>query len=335
MSKSILLQIEKIASAFSLKNEAVYFDDDKTGIPVNTPDENNRNIQLLTDIIYTNCYCRNRFHYKKEKPNAERYSESERSAFTAKLISSNRTIEALDHGWTAEETNETGSVLAAKKEFQIITIAGNYLKQSHTISEIKEGDKMSIRLLKDSSKPGDHFYFISGQEQHDWWLTGSVRFYWNLKPEGASRLLELVSTQFNRFGIPFGLKCCTDPDAYNRNDSGVLYLANCYLSIGIKFVKEVHNSLSDFLNDDVPMFTLKLAKGLSFAENPPWHTISFGQSRSQIIARGLFKAWSQNAPVSKAAEIIMQTIIENDLNPEKFYLNPRSCFEYDFTGFDY
>ncbi|MFI5219550.1 MAG: T3SS effector HopA1 family protein [Bacteroidia bacterium] len=333
MNLTILQQIEKTAEAFSVKNDSVFFGNDDTGIQVNDFEASEK-IQKLSDIIYRNCYCRNQFSSQKAELTSLTGNESERLLFISKLNEANKTQDILDKGWSIEEIDESGTLLVSKKEFQMITTAGNYLNQSRIISEIRPLDKIMIRMLRDSQQSENHFYFINGMEQHEWWLTGSVRFYWNLKKEGAALLLESVSSQFNRFGIPFGFKCCSDPHSYSRNDSGVLYLANCYFNIGIKILKDIHKNISEFLKESVPLFTLKIAKGLSFAENPPSHQISFGQSRSRIIARGLWKAWNQNAVAEKISDAVKQSINENDLNPEKFYLNPRSCYEYDFTGFD-
>jgi len=102
----------------------------------------------------------------------------------------------------------------------------------------------------------------------------------------------------------------------------------------MKLIKNIHQEVLELLNEEVPMFTLQLAKGLSFAENPPWYKISFGQSRSQIIARGLLKAWNEKVPAENVSDFLRLTIIENNLNPEKFYLNPRSSYEYDFSCFE-
>ena len=158
-----------------------------------------------------------------------------------------------------------------------------------------------------------------------------IRFYWNIKPEGAPDLIQEITEEFNKYRVPFMFKCLNEPSLYNRADSAVLYLEKKYAHTALYLVKEIADKLKTVLKDGVPMFSMPLAKGLSFAEDPGKGE-SFGMQRSRIIADAILTAHEKGIVDQKAREAYIFAFVEEQgLDLSAFFKNPFSGFHYDFS----
>lgn len=136
--------------------------------------------------------------------------------------------------------------------------------------------------------PGFYFAYGNGDQQEERDRPDPLlRFYWHLTRETAVEYMGLVTSLFNRAGIPFRTKVMADPGAYVRADAGVLYLERRFFAPARPLVRRVHEALAARLRPETPMFTKRLADGLGLAEDPAGG-MSFGQSRCRLAARGLW-----------------------------------------------
>ena len=113
-----------------------------------------------------------------------------------------------------------------------------------------------------------------------------TRLYWNAHADGASVLARMLTSELNRTSVPFTLKLINTPDGYTRADSMVLYLPRDRTSQVLKLVAGHYNDIAWTLKDAVPAFTMRIAGGIGFAEDPGTGE-SFGQHRCRLLAEAL------------------------------------------------
>ena len=126
-------------------------------------------------------------------------------------------------------------------------------------------------------------------------------------------------------------KCTNHPDLYNRADGAVLYVLRKQFRITTQLIRKIMVKVKPFLKTEVPLFTKRLAPGLSYAEDPGFNQ-SFGMSRSQIIAEGIVNAY-QLRRSNQTAQFneILKAFKEHGLDINKTHLKPNSHWEYDFN----
>ena len=182
-------------------------------------------------------------------------------------------------------------------------------------------------------QPG--YYFAFGETPADPADQISVvRFYWNVSAEGAALLLERISTELNRWEVPFRFKTGSNPAMLVRTDGAVLYSPRRYADITYELVREIHWRTKQFLRTDVPLFTLRLADGLAFAEDPATQE-SFGMSRCRMLAHGIWLAHEQGArQTSDRLEAVEQRFRAEGISLERPWLNAASADELPFTAVD-
>lgn len=121
-----------------------------------------------------------------------------------------------------------------------------------------------------------------------------VRVYWNLAVETSLGFVAAAQSHLDRLAVPFRLKVLRDPVRYRtRADAGVLYLDERDLARAWPAVCEVWRDVGAALDDGVPGWTFRLAPGMGFAFDSGG-SLSFGQERCVLLARGLVAAWRQD-----------------------------------------
>jgi hypothetical protein len=152
-----------------------------------------------------------------------------------------------------------------------------------------------------------------------------VRFYWNISAEGAPRLMEAVTREFNRFQVPFQFKCGTRAAQYSRRDAAVLYLQARYYPIAALLAERVYSQLNAWLDADTPLFSKRFADGLAFAEDPG---DSFGKHRCKILAEAM-SATCGKLPGDRLEEVRRQ-FEQRGLSLDRPWLNAGSLDRYEF-----
>ncbi len=290
-----------------------------------------RLFQNLTNLIYSSCYTRSRKEERRNNTDPEKDN-----SFLSALRMANVSTELYNCGWSVEEIEETGNILVRKGGNKRYTFAGDFIREHLGQGPLQRGEIVNIRVLPEYFGEGDVsnvFYFVFGETLLDNNNSAIVRVYFNVSPEGAIKLVGLISTKLNHFNIPFQFKCLNRTELYTRCDSAVLYIDKRYFGITGDMLSDGYDEFRTWLNPDVPMFTRKLAPGIGFAENPFSPTESFGTLRCKIIAQGILDAWNEKKTKEVWMDFILKNIRKNYLLLEAFYLNPNSKYPYKFPQF--
>jgi hypothetical protein len=253
-------------------------------------------VENLLPLIYQHCYCR-RFRGVLEEP-AEAGAEDDNLA--TDLSAANSGTERTDRGWQLEVSLSSGSVVARKGTVTRTFFPGEFVVPGLRGQPAMAGAPLTAAMARESWSAQPGFYLVYGDamadDQDDRVL---VRFYWNVDRDRAPSLLRGLTSALNGFEVPFRLKCPSHRGGYFRCDTMVLYLSRRHARIGFERIAPLAGAMSDGLRDDTPLFTLRLARGLAFAEDPGNHE-SFGTNRARLFAEGLWKGHVEGAGSDEA-----------------------------------
>ena len=158
-------------------------------------------------------------------------------------------------------------------------------------------------------------------------LGKGARFYLNAKAEYADSLFIEIINSLEEEGIQFSIKTAADPKHYIRWDNTVVYYAKKDAARIASIINEILDSrqFMDAANEEVPLFTKKLAKGFSYADGVPSRFVedySFGMLRAEAIAKAINYARRNNiVDKDRIIQEIKKEFERYDINPEKPYLN--------------
>jgi hypothetical protein len=275
----------------------------------------------LTDVLYRRCYMRSIL----DPPDAANDGAGD-ADLTPVLIAANAGRPAWDEGWRIDQLLEDGRILARKGGAARSFLPGEYLTRRGLGVGPKAGKPVSIFLPAGSADTQPGFYHAFGETAGECEDDERVlRFYWNVSAEGAPRLMEAVTRDFNRFQVPFQFKCGSRVTHYPRRDAAVLYLNARYYAIAALLVEGVHLGLRAWLNADTPLFARRLADGLGFAEDPG---DSFGKHRCNILAEAM--AATCGKPVEERLQEVRRQFERRGLSLDRPWLNAGSVDQYEF-----
>lgn len=195
------------------------------------------------------------------------------------------------------------------------------------------GSAVRVYVPRESRAMQPGYYFAFGETLADSSDEFSiVRFYWNVATEGAAQLLQLISGQLNRWELPFRFKTGVQPGMLARRDSAVLYVPRRSAPFTHELVLEIRRAMQPLLRMEVPLFTLRLAPGVAFAEDPGTQE-SFGMSRCRMLAQGVWLAHEKGArlPEERLA-FVEQHFRTEGISLERPWLNPGSADDLAFKA---
>ncbi|HEX6183538.1 MAG TPA: T3SS effector HopA1 family protein [Pyrinomonadaceae bacterium] len=283
---------------------------------------------LLEQTLYQYCYCRTFDGALRDEPSLPVHGVD----LTPALSEANQTRERWDAGWQVYQLLPTGQVLAHKGGRTRALWPGEFLSTDAPGMAPRPGMNLSVFFMRQTTTMQPGFYFAFGETQAEELDSFSLaRFYWNLRPEGATPLMRAVTRGLNRFQVPFRVKCLTNTAFYKRNDSAVLYVEKRFFRITARVLAGVYEEVSAHLRPDTPLFTKPLADGLALAEEP-YTGESFGMQRCRILAEGLLGAHARSMrdEASRLGEV-ERHFNAYGLSLDAPYLNPRSVDQYEFT----
>jgi Lanthionine synthetase C-like protein/HopA1 effector protein family len=193
-------------------------------------------------------------------------------------------------------------------------------------------DRASLRFPKELLGISPGFYMaVSDVEMPDFHDADVVRFYWNLRPDGAAPLMRELTSELNGDRLPFRFKVVNDRAAFTRCDAAVLYVPKGHYAAVARVVECIYAKLREKLNERVPAFTKRLAPGLGFAEDPGTLGDSFGTHRCRLLAEGMFRSWQKGCKsLPDRLRIVEAHFAKNEISLETPYLNPGSADIYKF-----
>jgi hypothetical protein len=283
-------------------------------------------LQALQQLIYNEYYCRYTERDVKDAAINLHYE------FTRSLQAANLSIESWDKNWLVDSIDQMGVITIKKGNYLRNAYAGEFIKEDFSHRHVSKGERIRLAVRKEYSDNSQVFYYFFGDTIAEENSQSLVRFYLNLQPEGSPLLIRKTTALFNKYLIPFQAKCISDPCRYNRTDPAVVYLDKRYFKQGIEMLLDIREELKIYFREHCPLFTKKIAEGLSFAENPPGQKSSFGTDRCTIIAQGIVYAFMQQLPKTEWLKAVLLQIEQKGYSLQKFYLNPGSHFPYSFPN---
>ncbi len=283
----------------------------------------------LGSLLYLQCYCR---RFTGEIDHREMLAITNPD-FVKQLSDANNSREHLNPGWRVIKKLPTGHFVAEKNGLTRLLFAGEFISRADLKRPIEEGTPISIFSPRESTTMHPGFYYIFGEtlgdDQDD---TDLVRFYWNVRADGAPKLVSLLTNLLNRFQVPFRLKIVNNPNNYIRADAAVMYFNKRLYRLVSELVNNVLSEISTELNPETPLFSKKLAPGLGLGEEPMTGE-SFGQQRCRILAQAIWAAYEKNLvdEESQLREISTQ-LQANGIDPEFPYRNAGSDQDYKFPA---
>jgi HopA1 effector protein family len=250
----------------------------------------------------------------------------ERLPFLAALSAANASIAGWDGGWSLERRLDDRDYLLQRDGFFLRASAAEIEPDPGTAGAQA---RYSVNVGKEQLASGSGWYVAFGNVamRSD---TSEIltRLYWNVTPHAAARLVRALTQHLNDFSVAFKMKLPAAPDAYDRVDTAVLYLAKCDYLRGKALFSSIHRGLSG-LRSAVPVFTKSIAPGLGVAEDPG-NGLSFGQHRCLIVARALWRAFmdGEDSPAARM-NFLEQEFCLHGLDCAAPHLGPNSDDVYE------
>ncbi len=216
--------------------------------------------------------------------------------------------------------------------------------------ELCQGEPVLVRFPSGTAGRMNGFYHVTGTAGPA--ATGALmRIYLNVRPAHAPTTVQRVVAGLNAAGIRFTLKIANSRQQLRRRDNTVIYLAERDLDAALATVRDatVRDATAQdgaaqdaaaparpALNPETPLFTRKIADGISVAaeglapgrraaDERNW---SFGESRCKFLARGLLLHAVGGCPGGcDMAEVLRDAFRQAGLDPERPYERPAEMAE--------
>jgi class II lanthipeptide synthase len=277
--------------------------------------------------LYADFYCARIKRPSLQDPSVEPFPGS--SPFVSELSRANAGTGASEPGWRVGEDSTTLAVRRNGLTLWVARADVYPVAGTSTAPGADVGVLMPNELLRLS--PG--FYMALGNAEFP--VDGSapiVRFYWNLRSDGAAGLIAGLTRDLNREKLAFRLKVVSAPGRYSRCDAGVLYVLEDEYDRASRVVANNYRTMAALVKP-APALTKELAPGLALAEDPGGQLTSFGMSRAQLLAEAI--ALAANRGASEPAEklsAIEDRFAQAGISLDAPYLNPGSIDEYRFSA---
>jgi hypothetical protein len=246
------------------------------------------------------------------------------------MSAANSTRERWEEGWSISQIMHHGQVMAQRGNETRTVWPGQFISKDGPAAVPRAGAQISLFYAKESRSLQNGFYYAFGEEAEDTaGGSGLVRLYWNISAHGAPRLVGAVTSRLNRFQVPFRMKCAVSPSQYGRTDVAVIYLAKRFFRITAELLLDIHPADAEFLDEEVPLFSKAVARGVGVAEDPGTGE-SFGQSRCRCLAQGVWDSYLRGAhsPGERADEF-RRLLVSKRIDPEHPHLNAGSLDWYE------
>ena len=268
----------------------------------------------LQSELYRRAYC-HRFDAERQSLQAGNHAPPDGSLVDP-LSRMNATTERWEPGWKLVRQEANGAVWVAKGETTRLIQQGHYAPQSADVT-------VSVYRARESRQAQPGFYHAFSDAPADALDDRTLlRLYWNIRPEGAPDLLGELTRSLNAFHLPFQLKCLNSPSLFPRSDAMVLYVGRRFHRLLLPLAARCHRKMAEQLDDDAPMFSKRLARGLGLAEDPG-DGQSFGMHRSGLLAAALWQAHAAGRnDVAGKLQMVEAVFAQHRLDLSTPYLRP-------------
>ncbi len=242
--------------------------------------------------------------------------------------------------------------LSSKRKKEVVNeIYGVYNRKTISSSPVESGRfPVGIKTVPELSKEvGTDLIYVDQSwvrifSKEDYPKENVVRFYFNSKDsESAKKVIAYVNDNLGKRNIPFEMKMSAEKAGFaTRIDNTVLYFDGAKR----KEVEEILAGLDGgLLDDEVPLFSKKIKKGISWAEDPNNGLLeagmnpaefkkkledyekydllkSFGQARSEALAEIYSVTGGKIGP--EFDDIAKEIFRNHGIDPDKPWLNLNS-----------
>ena len=273
----------------------------------------------LQELLYQRCYC-SRLGSGRSIPQPALPNVGN---LLPELSRANTSASRWDANWRVTLVENTGRLWAEKGGLLRVFQPGEFINFAEAGSPTKVGLMVSVYLPRESTAAQPGLYFAFGETVSSSDNLDLFRLYWNIDAEGVLDLLRHISLDLNRFQVPFQFKAPIWRQGYSRRDAAVLYVKKRYYSLVTELAKTWREECRSHMRDDVPLFTLFVAPGLSLAEDPETGE-SFGMNRCRHIAEALWSAYNRRLERTEYGGAVDEQFKRYGIDPDRPYLNAGS-----------
>ncbi len=248
------------------------------------------------------------------------------AGFIGTLSDANHGTGRWESGWTVVERDDDG-IWVERDGLTVWITPETYQREPG--SEPSTGTSVAVRMPKEFPAESPGFYLAQSDEPPELFPDDIlVRLYWHVTPAGAIRLIDSVTSRLNAERVPFQIKVLNDPNAYHRNDAGVLYITKRDLARASHLLKQVYDNVRSEVLPREPALTMHIAPGLGLAEDPG-NGESFGLHRCRLLAEAFVDAAEQGTtdPIERLRKV-EERFEREGLDLSHPYLNAGSADEY-------
>ena len=203
------------------------------------------------------------------------------------LSAANAGRDRWEQGWRITQVYPNGSIHAQKGGRFVMFQPGHFMSGQ---GMPYPGAMAAVYLAKESRTMQSGFYYVMSETVPEQQIEARpTRIYFNIDEAGAPLLVRAVSTELNRFEIPFRFKTLSYSGMYNRADAAVLFFAKRFFPIIARLLPRLLAPIKDHLRPATPLFSKKLRDGLGLAEDPG-NGESFGSNRIRLVAQAIWDA---------------------------------------------
>jgi hypothetical protein len=247
-------------------------------------------VQTLQSVLYAYCYMKRFAGTIDEQAHG---AIGDDPSWIEALSSANASRDRWEEGWQVQQFLPTGQVQAYKGGATRAFWPGEFITRGSPGMAPQPGTPIAAFFPRESRNMQPGFYFIFGETAGDLQDEYStVRYYWNIRRDGAAPLVRSLTGALNRYYVPFRFKIVNHPALLGRSDAAILYVSRRFYRIAAEVSMDTHGAVAESLDGAVPLFTRRLQKGLAFAEDPGTQE-SFGMSRCRLLAEGMWQAFQE------------------------------------------
>ncbi|WP_257194460.1 MULTISPECIES: T3SS effector HopA1 family protein [unclassified Bradyrhizobium] len=277
-------------------------------------------VGVIADEIYRRIYARLQFARHSG-------SRGERVPFAARLSAANSSRRGWEPGWSV--LTRMGNVSVLHRDGLQIHVSTSEMFPDPDIEGVHRHYQIDVGKELFNLIPG---WYVALGETPDPFDEPDIttRVYFNVGAAAGAELVARCCALLNSCAIPFRLKVPDDPGSYGRTDAAVLYLRKRIYRASHDVLRRLFDSVKT--REGIPAFARKMARGIAVAEDPADGS-SFGQNRSRLVARGLWRAFVAQAEGRESKlRYVIGEFQRAGLDCARPHLGPRSEDIYESTG---
>lgn len=236
--------------------------------------------------------------------------------------------------WVAEQVLPDGSVVARRRQLRRTHLAGTFISYDAPLGRVAVGSRIAVLSPRESNVIQAGYYHCISETP--WGKSESARvarFYFHAHGETMAVLLSRVARLLNSFAIPFQAKCNILARVFPRADSVTIFTPWQRSEAFARILMAHPEAWSGLLGDATPLFALRLAPGVAFAEDPGTGD-SFGMALCGLVADGLLDAWRQAClTVSDRAAAIGRRFVTSGIDLDHPYVRANSQWRPSFAEY--